>query len=93
MQNNSHNLYWISQFPMTLCCVDQCISAEIPDPRLDPELHALVMTHMVHGRCGIHNPNAPCMKDGVCFKKYPFALQPTTTLTEGSFASHHNKKD
>ena len=67
-------------------CVDRVISAEIPDPNHDPDLYALVMTHMVHGPCGALNPSAPCMKDGVCTKKYPFSFQPTTNLTEGSFA-------
>ena len=26
---------------------------------------------MMHGPCGVLNPAAPCMKDGVCQKHYP----------------------
>ena len=32
--------------------VDKFISAEIPDPIDDPDLHKLVMKHMIHGPCG-----------------------------------------
>ena len=32
--------------------VDFLISAEIPDPSEDPELHRLVLARMIHGPCG-----------------------------------------
>jgi hypothetical protein len=38
------------------------ISAEIPDPELDPLGYALVAEHMMHGPCGDKNWNCPCMK-------------------------------
>ena len=32
--------------------VDNCMSAEIPDPELYPDLHRIVMSNMIHGPCG-----------------------------------------
>ena len=51
--------------------VDSLISAEFPDPNVDPELHDLVMKFMVHGPCGSLNPNSPCMENRKCTKHFP----------------------
>ena len=52
--------------------IDKVISAEIPDPVQHPDMHKLVMTHMVHGPCGAFNNSLPCMKDGKkCCHKFP----------------------
>ena len=67
--------YLLFTFQLVPENVDRCISAEIPDINVDPELHALVIKHMVHGPCGALNPSAPCMKNGVCSKNYPFDFQ------------------
>jgi hypothetical protein len=42
--------------------IDLWISAEIPDPELDPLGYALVAEHMMHGQCRDKNRNYPCMK-------------------------------
>lgn len=54
--------------------MDDIISAEIPDPVIDPHLHDIVSTQMVHGPCGALNPLSPCMADGKCTKRYPRPL-------------------
>nr|XP_047141325.1 uncharacterized protein LOC124816255 [Hydra vulgaris] len=51
--------------------IDNLICAEIPDPIVNCELYDIIKTCMIHGPCGILNPNSPCMKDGVCSIKYP----------------------
>ncbi|CAB5176430.1 unnamed protein product [Rhizophagus irregularis] len=47
------------------------VSAEIPNPVTYPLAYETVSTMMIHGPCGVLNPTAPCMKDGVCQKHYP----------------------
>lgn len=51
--------------------IDKFVSAEIPDPLIHPKLHSLVKSHMIHGPCGVLNPNCVCMVDGKCVKKIP----------------------
>lgn len=54
--------------------IDSIISAEIPDPETDPELHSIVTTNMIHGPCGDHNQYSPCMQNGNCTKRFPRPL-------------------
>ena len=56
---------------------DKVISAEIPDPVLDPVLFKIVTSQMVHGPCGLAFPKSPCMYMGLCKKKYqrPFCSE------------------
>ena len=37
---------------------------------------------MLHGACGALNTNAPCIKDGVCTKRYPRNLHNETQKAE-----------
>ena len=41
---------------------------------------------MIHGPCGADNPNAPCMKDGICSKGFPKPFRDRTSLNEDSYA-------
>jgi hypothetical protein len=66
--------------------INSFISAEIPDPAIDPLRYALVVEHMVHGPCGIYNPNSPCMKDGRCSENYLKEFHGATTVDEKGFA-------
>lgn len=74
--------------------VDDIISAEIPDPIADPELHEIVRTQMVHGPCGALNPKSPCMVDGKCTKRYPRPLvAETVTGSDGYPVYRRRSKD
>ena len=57
--------------PKTVADYDTIVSAEIPDRNSNPNTFNTVKQTMIHGPCGILNPNASCMKDGKCSKKYP----------------------
>ncbi len=55
--------------PRTAEIIDTIVSAEIPE---NPVLRDLVKSHMIHGPCGVLNPNSPCMtEDKGCRKGYP----------------------
>ena len=77
--------------------IDKFISAEIPDPVKTPRLHKAVMKHMIHGPCGKHFPNSPCMEAvgnsdvKICSKDFPKAFQLETEVTEYSYPIYRRR--
>ncbi|XP_065645466.1 uncharacterized protein LOC136075945 [Hydra vulgaris] len=65
--------------------INNLISAEIPDPIVKLDLYDIVKTCMIHGPCGILNPNSPCMKDGVCSKNYPKEFNANTVAVHNGY--------
>uniref|UniRef100_A0A914Z3L6 Helitron helicase-like domain-containing protein n=1 Tax=Panagrolaimus superbus TaxID=310955 RepID=A0A914Z3L6_9BILA len=63
--------------------INRYISAQLPDPELYPNLHDLVVKHMIHGPCGPR-----CMKDGKCSKHFPHEFQEETSLDEDGYPSY-----
>ena len=68
--------------PREPCEYDRIVCAELPDPVLQPRLHAIVKRCMMHGACGVANKSAPCLKDGKCSKRFPKAFSAVTTTSE-----------
>ncbi len=61
--------------PHTVEDVDCMISVEFPNPETNRLAHKTVARCMMYGPCGTTFPNAPCMEDGKCKKKYPRKFQ------------------
>jgi hypothetical protein len=72
--------------------IDSNVSAEIPDPKIDPLGYALVAEHMVHGPCGSYNPACPCMKNGTCSKHFPKPYQDETSVNLNGFAIYRRSQ-
>ena len=64
--------------PRTPENIDRLVSAEIPDPYLQPVYHDTVKRHIMHGPCGDLNPQCVCMEDGKCRKNFPKPPQQQT---------------
>jgi hypothetical protein len=79
---DAHIILWVSidTSQPTVEQIDSFISAEILDPSIDSLAYALVVKHMVHGPCGVLNPNSPCMKNGRCSKDYPKPFHGETSV-------------
>ncbi|GFW06066.1 helitron_like_N domain-containing protein [Trichonephila clavipes] len=62
--------------------IDDVIRAELPDQEGDPELFYVVKTQLVHGPCVSYNLRSPCMKHGICSKRFskPFSTEVVTDL-------------
>ena len=71
--------------------IDNLISAEIPDLIVNRELYDIIKTCMIHGPCGILNPNSPCMKDGVCSKKYPNVFDANTVAIHNGYPRYRRR--
>ncbi|XP_049350419.1 uncharacterized protein LOC125815062 [Solanum verrucosum] len=72
---------------------DRYISAELPAKDKQPELHELVIKHMIHGPCGIKRQSSPCMKDGQCKFHYPRAFNNKTIQRRDGYPIYRRKND
>jgi len=73
--------------------VDRFISAEIPNPKGDPEYYELVKEFMMHGPCGVFGPKSPCMIDNKCSKHFPKKYAESTTFDDNGFATYMRRNN
>ena len=69
--------------PRTIPDYDSIVCAEIPDKDKYPQLHHIVTKFMMHGPCGLANPNSPCMEGGKCTKNFPKDFAENTIEGDG----------
>ncbi|EMR68302.1 putative atp-dependent dna helicase pif1 protein [Eutypa lata UCREL1] len=74
--------------------IDRVIRAEIPGPDIDPDgrLRKVVESTMIHRPCGENNPNAPCMVNNQCSKKYPKPYCPVTEVKEDGYPIYRRRR-
>jgi len=90
---HAHILQWLTpQNRIKPDDIDLAITAEIPNKENDPELHNMVMAHMIHGPCGHLNPNCPCMKDQKCSKSFPKPFLQSTEQGMDSYPKYRRLK-
>jgi len=70
---------------------DTIVSAEIPDENALPLAYSTVTSHMMHGPCGNLKPNATCMKDGVCSKKFPRSFAEATHTEHSGYPVYQRR--
>ena len=73
--------------------IDNIISAEIPDETKDPQLHQIIKSCMMHGPCGIHNPQSVCMENGVCTKNFPKEFSSDTVLSVNGYPQYRHRSN
>jgi hypothetical protein len=71
--------------------VDRMISAELLNPETNRLAHKTITICMIHGPCGVVFPNAPCMEDGKCTKKYPRKFQSETVTDVNGYPIYRRK--
>ena len=62
--------------------INSMISAQLPDPQLQPLLYAKVTKCMLHSPCGADNPQAKYMVNGKCSKHFPKEYRERTDWAE-----------
>ena len=75
----------------TCAQVDKLVCAEFPDPKDDPTLFETVKHCMVHGPCGARNPQASCMENGRCTKRYPRDFAEMTTMDQDGYPIYRRR--
>ena len=87
---HAHILIWLTE-KIHSNQIDDLICAELPNPNEDPVLFEIIKTQMVHGPCGVLNPNVACMQDGKCTKKYPRPFTDETLTGADCYPSYRRR--
>ena len=72
--------------------IDKMVWAEVPDETQYPGVHELVLSHMMHGPCGL-GTNSPCMKIRKCKKGFPKASKEHTLSEENGYPMYKRRRN
>jgi hypothetical protein len=72
--------------------IDDAVSAEIPDPVTEPDLHDLVTMHMLHPECDVDTSHS-CRKDDKgrvidCHRHFPKAMSRETVIIQDGYPQY-----
>src|SRR5438045_3787208 len=74
--------------------VDATCCAEIPDRDADPELSDIVVNNTIQGPCSErYIPDALCMREGKCSKRFSKPFCETTIREEGRYSVYRRRDD
>jgi len=65
--------------------INSMISAQLPNPQLQPLLYAKVTKYILHGPCNADNLQAKCMVNGWCSKHFSKDYRERTDWAEDSY--------
>ncbi|XP_074355321.1 uncharacterized protein LOC141694456 [Apium graveolens] len=91
---HAHILIWLhpDDRPKTTEQIDKMISAEIPDPTIDPVGYNAVNIYMIHGPCGSEYTKSPCMVKGNYIKHFPKRYNSHTFFDEYGFPIYKRRR-
>ncbi|XP_074323970.1 uncharacterized protein LOC141660889 [Apium graveolens] len=91
---HAHMLIWLhpNNRPKTTDQIDKMVSAEIPDPSIDPVGYEAVRNYMIHGPCGRNCINSPSMAKGSCTKHFPKRYNFHTFFDDCGFPIYKRRK-
>lgn len=72
--------------PRTTNDINRMVSAEIPNPDVDPQLYSIVTDCMLHGPC-----DERCLKNGKCSKKFPKQVNHQTNWTDDGYPKYRRR--
>jgi hypothetical protein len=86
---HAHMLFILKDKILSARHIDSIVSAEVPDPSSEPELCALVATHMLHPMCDI-NVSYGCRHDSNgalcdCRRHFPKQMSPSTIIVADGY--------
>ncbi|XP_026435506.1 uncharacterized protein LOC113333209 [Papaver somniferum] len=71
---------------------DRVVRAEIHDEKVEPELYASVLKHMIHMPCALY-VDSVCKKDGKCKKRFPKEFAAETLEGQDSYPVYIRRDD
>ncbi|GKC73843.1 DNA helicase [Tanacetum coccineum] len=88
-----HTLLWVDNKDKIQDAkdVDRYISAELPNPKTNPEGYRIVSEMMVHGPCGKADESASCMKENLCSKKFPKKFNNETYFDKNGYVYYRRR--
>ncbi|XP_053100132.1 uncharacterized protein LOC128322591 [Hemicordylus capensis] len=64
---------------------------KILDIQITPRLYAIITKHMIHGPCGAHYLNSPCMTNEKCAKDFPKQFQQQTIANSNGYPKYRRR--